>query len=91
MFKDYALFDIRIRGIDLEHSTVEVHSELGGDASSDFTSPTADPAYQPLALHAVRTRVRDDIQFADALHRLSDRKHGAYTLGDAGGISRLSS
>ncbi len=40
MFKDYALFDIRIRGIDLEHSTVEVHSELGGDANGAFISPT---------------------------------------------------
>ncbi|MEO7908371.1 MAG: CHAT domain-containing protein [Roseiflexaceae bacterium] len=45
MFKDYALFDIRIRGIDLEHSTIEVHSELGGDAQAAFISPTTVAAY----------------------------------------------
>src|SRR5690349_10150119 len=45
MFKEYALFDIRIRGTDPEHSTVEVHSELGGDASGAFVSPTTVSAY----------------------------------------------
>ena len=48
MFKDYALFDIRIRGIDLEHSSVEVHSELGGDARSTFIPPLGDPTYDQL-------------------------------------------
>ncbi|HJZ49914.1 MAG TPA: CHAT domain-containing protein [Roseiflexaceae bacterium] len=49
MLSDYALFDIRIRGAGPERYTVEVHSDLGGDASSAFVPPTAEPAYAQLA------------------------------------------
>ncbi|MEP7189151.1 MAG: CHAT domain-containing protein, partial [Roseiflexaceae bacterium] len=61
MFKDYALFDIRIRGIDLEHSTVEVHSELGGDASGAFVSPTTVAAYSEYIARLQRLDTDEDM------------------------------
>jgi hypothetical protein len=61
MFKDYALFDIRIRGIDLEHSTVEVHSELGGDANGVFVSPTNVAAYPQYIARLQRLDTDEDM------------------------------
>jgi hypothetical protein len=61
MFKDYALFDIRIRGIDLEHSMVEVHSELGGDANGAFASPTKVAAYPQYIARLQRLDTDEDM------------------------------
>ena len=61
MFKNYALFDIRIRGIDLEHSTVEVHSELGGDAQGAFVSPTTVAAYPQYIARLQRLDTDEDM------------------------------
>jgi hypothetical protein len=61
MFKDYALFDIRIRGIDREHSTVEVHSELGGDANGAFVSPTNVSAYPQYIARLQRLDTDEDM------------------------------
>jgi CHAT domain len=61
MFKDYALFDIRIRGIDPEHSTVEVHSELGGDANGAFVAPTNVAAYPEYIARLQRLDTDEDM------------------------------
>jgi hypothetical protein len=61
MFKEYALFDIRIRGGDLEHSSVEVHSELGGDAQGAFVSPTSVGAYTEYIARLQRLDTDEDM------------------------------
>jgi hypothetical protein len=60
MLNQYALFDIRIRGAGPDRYSIEVHSDLGGDASSDFASPTADPAYQQLAERLQQLEISED-------------------------------
>src|SRR5829696_9068193 len=60
MLNQYVLFDIRIRSAGLDRYIVEVHSELGGDASSDFASPTADPAYRQLAERLQQLEISED-------------------------------
>ena len=61
MFHNYALFDIRIRGIDPDHSTVEVHSELGGDAQGAFVSPTTAAAYPEYIVRLQRLDTDEDM------------------------------
>jgi hypothetical protein len=61
MFRDYALFDIRIRGTDPERSIVEVHSELGGDGSGTFVSPINDSAYQQYIARLQRLDTDEDL------------------------------
>ncbi|HEU5104069.1 MAG TPA: CHAT domain-containing protein, partial [Roseiflexaceae bacterium] len=60
MFNEYALFDIRIRGAGPERYSVEVHSDLGGDASGSLTSPTANSAYQQIAERLKRLDAGED-------------------------------
>jgi hypothetical protein len=60
MLNQYALFDIRIRGAGSDRYIIEVHSDLGGDASSDFASPTADPAYRQLAERLQQLEISED-------------------------------
>jgi len=60
MLNAYALFDIRIRGAGPGRYSIEVHSDLGGDASGDLVSPAADPAYQQLAERLQRLEAGED-------------------------------
>jgi hypothetical protein len=60
MFKDYALFNIRIRGAGPEY-TVDVQSPLGGDASSTFTPPSGDPHYQELIANLQKLDTDEDM------------------------------
>jgi hypothetical protein len=60
MVNEYALFDIRIRGAGPERYAVEVHSNLGGDASGYLTSPAANPVYQQLAGRLQRLEASED-------------------------------
>ncbi len=48
MISNYALFNIAIRGDSSSRYTIDVHSDLGGDASGSFVSPSDVPAYQLL-------------------------------------------
>src|SRR3954452_15185823 len=60
MFNDYALFDIRVRGAGPDRYTVEVHSDLGGDASGDLLPPIADSRYQEIAERLQRLETSED-------------------------------
>src|SRR4051794_11383609 len=48
MISNYALFNIAIRAASSARYTIDVHSDLGGDASSAFVPPSDIPAYQQL-------------------------------------------
>jgi hypothetical protein len=60
MQKEYALFDIRIRGAGSDKYMVEVHSDLGGDGSGLLSVPNTDPAYQKLVEGLQRLQTSED-------------------------------
>jgi hypothetical protein len=60
MLNQYALFDIRIRGAGPGSYAVEVHSDLGGDASGSLVSPTANPTYQQIFERLQRLEITED-------------------------------
>ena len=60
MPRQYALFNIRIRGSEPQY-TVDVQSALGGDASGSFTPPSASPRYQELAARLQQLDTDEDM------------------------------
>jgi CHAT domain-containing protein len=60
MFKDYALFDIRIRNAGSEQYAIDFRSVLGGDETDSFIPPTSNPAYQQLAEQLQRFEIDED-------------------------------
>jgi hypothetical protein len=60
MPKEYALFNVRLRGAGPEYN-VDVQSILGGDASGSFTSPTHNPRYQEIIANLQKLDTDEDM------------------------------